>query len=62
MKGTCEMTEDEIREAVIEDDVNTCLNDTQYLRELIGWAFRDHTPEMFLKEYNDRELDIWRTA
>ncbi len=57
-----DMTEDEIAEAVIQDEVNTCLNDLNYLEEVVAWAFRDHTPEMFLKEYNERELDIWRTT
>jgi len=49
-------TATQIKEAVFESVLDSCLQDTQYLYGLIEWAYRDYSDAEFLDEYTAMDL------
>lgn len=51
------LTDQEIKEAVLSQAWDSCMNDGGYLYNTLEWAYRDYTPEDFRNEFLEMGLN-----
>jgi len=50
------LTDDDIRQKVLDDVYNSACNDGDYLYNLIEWAYRDYTQEDYNNDFVQQGL------